>query len=245
VLVNSIETIPKQDWTKVRYEKKKIDGFNVWFGYNSLEGIKNKEIFKQQSFANYEWSIIDLKYKQNSQLLYGKDIRNSLPDISNLKLDYDDILARSLYHLNKSFERVKSEEELTQAKFEFTKAVFKFGFYICLIHDTLFHFTSIESIFRKIKQLQKTNQSLSLVQNIFKEAIEFRRNNKFSTSYKSLRTKFTFLVLYLTSIGKSHRTLNYEQFIAFLEQNFGGLYNIIRFLKKAKNLYYSSEDQKF
>ncbi|MFW9949981.1 MAG: hypothetical protein ACFFKA_07640 [Candidatus Thorarchaeota archaeon] len=242
MVVKSIDIIPKKDWTNIRYEKINLEGYNIWQGFNSLEGLLHKKRFEQESFANYEWSIIDLKYKENSQLLYGEDIRGALPDISNLTFDFDDILARSLYHLNKSFDRAKNEEELVQVKIELTKAIFKFGFFVCIFHDSQFHLTSINNIYLKLNQLQRSNINIPLLQNIFKNAIDFRKNNKFSTDFNSLRNNFTFLVLSSSITGKLHKTLSYEQFIIYLEEKFGGLYNIIHFLKKAKNLYYSSEE---
>ncbi|MFW9952278.1 MAG: hypothetical protein ACFFKA_19330 [Candidatus Thorarchaeota archaeon] len=244
ILVKLLDLVPKRDWTNVRYEKLNIDGYTIWMGFNSLEGLLNKEKFKQESFANYEWSIYDLKYKENSQLLYGKDIRNTLPDISDLKIDYDDIFTRSLYHLNKSFGIFKNNEELHQAKLEFTKALFKFGFYICIFYDNRFHFTSIYKISQKLTKIKNRNSNIQLLQNLFQEAIDYRINHNFVSDFKSLRTKFTFLILSLIKTGSLHRLLNFEEFLSYLEQKFNGLYNIINFLKRAKNLYYASEDHK-
>ena len=219
----------------------KIEGFNIWFGFNSLEGIRNKERFKQESFANYEWSIIDLKCKENSQLLYGKDIRDFLPDLTSLKMDYDDIFARSLYHLNKSFASAKNKEQLLKAKIELTKAIFKFGFYFCILHDPQFYFTSMPEIFLKLQHLNLKKLDMQILQNLFQEAVHFRKNNQFITNFKSVQINLTFLILSLIKSDKLHITLTYDQFIIYLEEKFNGLYNVIHFLKKTKNLYYSSE----
>ena len=219
----------------------KIEGFNIWFGFNSLEGIRNKEQFRQESFANYEWSIIDLRYEENSQLLYGKSIRDYLPELPSLTLDYDDIFARSLYHLNKSFTPTKNKEQLVTAKIELTKAIFKFGFYFCILHDPQFHFSSITKVFIKLQHLNLKNLDLQILQKLFQEAIHFRRNNQFITNFKSVQINLTFLILTLVKSDKLHTSLTYDQFIIYLEEKFNGLYNIIHFLKKAKNLYYSSE----
>ncbi|MFX0012330.1 MAG: hypothetical protein ACFE9R_18605, partial [Candidatus Hermodarchaeota archaeon] len=185
----------------------KIEGYNIWFGFNSLEGIRNKERFKQESFANYEWSTIDLKYKENSKLLYGKDIRNFLPELPSLTLDYDDILARSLYHLNKSFTSAKNKEQLLEAKIELTKAIFKFGFYFCILHDPQFYFTSITKVFIKLQQLNLKNLDLQILQKLFQEAIHFRKNNQFITNLKSVQINLTFLILTLVKTDKLHTTL--------------------------------------
>ncbi len=33
VIVDSLEIVPKQDWTEVRYEKKRIDDKEIWIGF--------------------------------------------------------------------------------------------------------------------------------------------------------------------------------------------------------------------
>ena len=80
VIVSTLEKITKLDWTDVRYEVKKFDSHTVWIGYNTLQGLKTEKLFVQESFANYGWSLLDLKFKENSQLLYGEDIREQVPD---------------------------------------------------------------------------------------------------------------------------------------------------------------------
>jgi len=124
-IVDSLEIIPKQDWTEVRYEKKRLEGKEIWIGFNTLAGLQNREQNKKESFANYEWSLLDLKLPENSVLLYGRNVRNQLPEVSHLQFNYEDVLIRSLYHLNKCFKDNASLESMR----EFTKSVFKFGFY--------------------------------------------------------------------------------------------------------------------
>ena len=34
VIVDSLDIIPKQDWTEVRYEKKRIEDKEIWMGFN-------------------------------------------------------------------------------------------------------------------------------------------------------------------------------------------------------------------
>ena len=117
VILNSLEIVPKQDWTEVRYEKKRIGDKEIWMGFNTLKGFKNRELFQKESFANYEWSLLDLKLAENSVLLYGQNVRNQLPEVSNLQFDYSNILIRSLYHLNKSFNNNLSPKSMR----DFTK----------------------------------------------------------------------------------------------------------------------------
>jgi hypothetical protein len=242
VIVKSIELISKQDWTKIRYEKIIIDGYFIWIAYNSLEGLMNKDKFEQESFANYEWSLIDLKWKENSQILYGKDIREMIPNPLNFKIDYDDILSRSLYHLDKSLGYKNSKMELEIAKREFTKAVFKFGFYLCILYDNQFHYTSIDNIMLKFNQIKIVNFNIKLLDSIFQESIHFRKTKEFVTNFKTLQTNFTLLIFSLMKKGKLHKSLTFDEFITYLEQKFNGLFNIIKFLKKAKNTSHSLKD---
>ncbi len=243
VIVHSIDLIPKQDWTNIRYEKIIIDGYNVWLGYITLDGLMNKAKFEQQSFANYEWSLIDLKWNHNSQLLYGDDIRVNLPNPLKLKIDYDDILSRSLYHLNKSFRSTKNEVELLETKRELTKAIFKFGFYLCILYDNQFNYTSIKHILVKLDQIKIENINIELLDIIFQEAIHFRRKGTFIANFKSVRSNFTLLIFSLIKKGKLHKIFTYDEFIKFLETKFNGLYDIIKFLKKAKNISFSSKEK--
>ena len=36
VIVDSLEIVPKQDWTEVRYEKKQVGDKEIWIGFNTL-----------------------------------------------------------------------------------------------------------------------------------------------------------------------------------------------------------------
>lgn len=78
VIVKSLEGIPKQDWTEVRYKKKMLDGYQVWLGFNTVKAYQERDTFNKESFSNYEWSLIDIKHPENSKLVYGKDIRDQL-----------------------------------------------------------------------------------------------------------------------------------------------------------------------
>ena len=119
VIVKSLEQIPRHPThkTDVRYEKKEIDGYQIWLGFNTINAYQDRYLFNKESFSNYEWSLIELKHPENSKLLYGKDIRDQLPSTYKINFDYGDILARSLYHLDKSF----SEKDVSNAMKEFSK----------------------------------------------------------------------------------------------------------------------------
>ena len=241
VIVTSFDKIPKLDWTEVRYETKNIENFNVWLGYNSLQALKEKEIFAYESFANYEWSILDLKCQENSQLLYGKDIRNQLPKISDLKHDFDDIFARSLYHLDKSLKESKSFGNTLVSEREFTKAVFKFGFYLCKFFDKSYYLTSVLNISIHIDNLHIDYKIRKNMVHFMKESMIFRRNDKFSTNFKNLRKNFIFFIFSLLRNGTLHRKLEFQEMVDYFEKKFNGLPYLTRYIKMAKKIYNSSK----
>lgn len=241
VIVNSFNNIPKLEWTEVRYETKNIENFNVWLGYNTLQGLKEKEVFAHESFANYEWSLLDLKCQENSQLLYGKDIRNQLPRISDLKYDFDDIFVRSLYHLDKSLKESRSSKKPLVSKREFTKAVFKFGFYLCKYFDKHYYLTSVLSISIHIDNLQIADSIRKNMLHFMKESNIFRRTDKFSIDFKILRKNFIFFIFSLLRNGTLHRKLEFQELVNYLGKKFNGLPYLIRYLKLSKKIYDSSK----
>jgi len=241
VIVNSFDKIPKLDWTEVRYETKNIENLDVWLGYITLQGLKNKEVFAYEAFANYEWSILDLKCQENSQLLYGKDIRNQLPKVSDLRFNFDDIFSRSLYHLDKSLKESKSFENALVSKREFTKAVFKFGFYLCLFFDKSYYLTSVLNISIHIDNLRLDDKVRKNTLHFMNESIIFRRNDKFSTNFKNLRKNFILFIFSLLRSGTLHRKLEYQELVNYFEEKFNGLPYLTRYIKTAKKIYNSSK----
>jgi hypothetical protein len=241
VIVNSFDKIPKHEWTEVRYETKNIENSKVWLGYNTLQGLKKKDKFTHESFANYEWSVLDLKCPENSQLLYGNDIRSQLPKISDLIYDFDDIFARSLYHLDKSLKETNSSEKSLISKREFTKSVFKFGFYLCKYFDKSYYLTSVLNISTHIANLQIDNKIKINIQHFIKESKIFRRTDKFSTNFKILRKNFIFFIFSLLRNGSLHRKLEFQELINYLGKKFNGLPYLTRYIKTAKKIYDSSK----
>ena len=228
VIVDSLESVPKQDWTEVRYEKKQVGDKEIWIGFNSLEGVKNREHFRKVSFANYEWSLLELKLPDNSALLYGRNIRDELPEVTALQFDYGDILIRSLYHLNNSF-----KEGITpRAMREFTKGVFKFGFYLCVYFEPQFRFTSIVKIAEKIKQLVSSEKIDPNINAYFEEAAIYRMTSQFKSEFKSLRDDFVKFLFSLLASGSMHQKMERTELIKFLSESFSGLGHLIRFAKK-------------
>ncbi len=227
VIVKSFTNTPKYDWTNVRYEKKEIDDCGVWIGFHTLEGFNDKARFKNKSFSNYEWSLLDLKHPENSKLLYGQDIREQLPDTTKIKFNFDDILARSLYHLDKSLGEAISKN-LEESMREFTKSVFKFGFYLCIYFDQDFFYTSIRRIAVKIEKLKDDKLINRNFLEMVKKSIIFRRTNHFNENFRNLRNSFIILAFFLLVKGKLHRKFNYGELIKYLKESFGGFRYLIQ-----------------
>jgi len=245
IFVESIKNLPKEEW-KQRFKPKKFNGYDVWFLFNTIEEFQDKKKFEEISErANYEWSLIELKLPENSKFLYGLDIRNKLPDITNIQFDYDDILARALYHLDKCLNQLTNYKEKDNAKGtamkEFTKAVFKYSFYICIFYDSTFHFTSNHNIERKIFELVESKKFDELGLYFLTESIHFRKEQEFNEPFKHLLRKFTEYIFNLLGNGKLHRPMKYQELRKYLEKIFRGLPYLIRVLDNAKQLYNSKD----
>jgi hypothetical protein len=234
VVLNDLKRSPKHDWTTARYEILKIKGYKIWVGYSTTEALKKKELFQKLSFSNYEWSIIELKYPQNSELLYGKNIRDQLPDPNQLEFDFDDIFRRSLYHLDKSYKVEVRDKNVEKSKFQFTKAVFKFCFYLSLYHDPKFRHTTLKRITERINELRKGEVIASKILIILEVCVLFRRGKGFIKDFHSLRSDFTEFILSQLGKGNLHREMDYRQLFMFLRESFGGLTFLMKILKKAK-----------
>ena len=241
VIVSTLDKITKLDWTDVRYEVRKFDSHYIWIGYNTIQGLKTKKLFVQESFANYEWSLIDLKFKENSQLLYGKDIREQIPDPFSFDFDYNDILARCLYHLDKSLKESKIRENSALEMREFTKGVFKFGFYLCLFFNKRYYLTSVHSVTLQLNKLLLDNEIQNSMLNFMSESIIYRRTNKFSKRFEILRKNFVLFTLSLLRSGILHRKYEFQEVLIFIKKKFNGMPYLISYLKKAKNVFYSTK----
>ena len=228
VIVDSLKNFPKQDWTEVRYEKKQVGDKEIWLGFNSLQGFKDREQFKKQSFSNFEWSLLDLKLPENSALLYGRNVRDELPEVTALEFDFDNILIRSLYHLNNSF----GDKITPKAMREFTKGVFKLGFYLCVYFDSQFRFTSAIKIAEKIKQLISSDKIDSVVNSYFEEAVIYRMTSQFKSEFKPLRDDFVEFVFSSLESGSVSKKMERTELIKLLSTSFSGLAYLVRLVRK-------------
>ena len=230
VIAKSINSFPKVDWTKIKFHKRKIEGKEIWIGFNTLEGFQKKEVFKTQSFSNYEWSVLNIKYPENSTLLYGNDIRTQLPDIKRSQFDFDDILARGLYHLDKSL----GERDQNISMREFSKAVFKIGFYFCIYFtfDEIFRDTRILQIGNKLKEICKKIRKIEDLFGYFEETIIYRNTGYFITEFKKLVKEFTNFILLLLKTGGLHKKMTTSELRDYLTTSFNGFPHLIQALKK-------------
>ena len=226
LVVKSIEEIPKKDWNN-RYYSEEIEGYEVFIWYNTLEMYQNEQKFKEFSGANYKWALMEIKNPKNSKFLHGKDIRDKLPDFTNLKFDYDDILARRLYHIEKSL-RGKDINPMS----EFSKAIFKIAFYFCAFFVENYSYTSIIEIGKKIKEIVDVIRSIKDIEMYFEEAVTFRSIGQFKTDFKTLQKEFITLIVSLLESGVLHRKIENTDLKTYFTKYFGGFPYLIRFLKK-------------
>ncbi|KKM61654.1 hypothetical protein LCGC14_1529550 [marine sediment metagenome] len=168
--------------------------------------------------------MIDIYNSENSKLLQGKDIRDRLPNPKDLIFDYDDVLARGLYHIDKSL----GEKETTDAMKAFSKAIFKTGFYFCIFLDRDYRNTSILEIGNKLKQLSKNNDFLEKVVGFYEKALIYRITGSFITEFNKLRDNFIILLFLLFEEGTLHRRMNSQELTKYLADIFNGFSNIIQ-----------------
>ncbi|MFX0083258.1 MAG: hypothetical protein ACFE94_16050 [Candidatus Hodarchaeota archaeon] len=232
VIAKSLDSFPEVEWTNVRFSRRKIEGKEVWIGFNTLEGFQNKEIFSKQSFSNFEWSVLDIKYPENSSLLYGKDIRDQLPEIQRSQFDFGDILARGLYHLDKSL----GEQDQNIAMRKFSKGVFKTGFYLCIYFNEGFRDTGILQIGNKLKEICEIVKRIGDILGYFEETIIYRSTGHFMTEFEKLRKEFINFIFSLLETGGLHKKMTASELKDYLATSFSGFAHLIHFLKKSETI---------
>jgi len=202
-----------------KFSIKEIGKKHIFIGYNTIESYNNKKIFDEISGANYEWSLICIKHPENSKLLYGTDIRNQIPETTNIQFDYDNILIRGFYHLEKSFKNGLRDI----AKLEYSKTLFKFGFYFCVLHDKTFRHVSLTEIRKKLKKLFKPDTNERQIFIYFDNALKYRIKGDYDSDFHKLQFKARHYFISLLRKGKTHRMMDYAEIKAFFNSYFGGL----------------------
>ncbi|MFW9878492.1 MAG: hypothetical protein ACFFG0_35880 [Candidatus Thorarchaeota archaeon] len=235
-IVKNIQKIPKiQDWTEVRRLDYKKNHYKANVFFNSLEGLKHKEVYEKESWANFKWALLDFKIPQNSVILYGKPLFDELPEVDSIPYDYEDLLRHTFYNLNNSF-KLKDEEA---AKNKFTKGVFKFAFLISVYFDPSFKYTSIVEITLKIKELVENQKINANLYDFLLICVNFRRGIPFSEEFLSLRDKFMTSCFYQLYEGKLWKKYEWEEIIQFCRITYNGLYALENAAKREQNRFYS------
>ncbi|KKM17280.1 hypothetical protein LCGC14_1677310, partial [marine sediment metagenome] len=224
LILKSTDDIPKKEWER-KFKSRRIDGYDVFFGYNTIEAYQSKEAFKDR--VNYKWALMDIKFEENSKLLYGEDIRDRLPETKNIKFDYDDVLTRVLYHMEKSLK----EDDEKNAKSEFSKAVFKFSYYLCVFFDEDFSYTSIIKIITKLKSVVQIVKNIQKIIIFLEEAINIRSKGITKGNFTRIREDFINFIFSLLLKGGLHKKLSTAELNMYLAKSFKGFPLLKRFLK--------------
>ncbi len=155
-------------------------------------------------------------------------------EIRSLKLIEFDLI-RGFYHLEKSYKNGLTDA----AKKEYSKALFKFGFYFCVFHDKLFRRVSLTEISKKMYQLYKSGTLDSQIFEYFEVAFKYRKKGDYDSDFNLLRTKTRYYFISLLKKGKTHKPMDFTEVKAFLSSYFGGLPILkvfVRNLELNKNL---------
>ena len=239
-IVKYIKKIPKiQDWMDARRLDYKKGHYTANVFFNSLEGLKHKEVYEKESWANYKWALLDFKIPQNSVILYGKFLFDELPELDSIPYDYEDLLRHAFYSLNNSF-KLKNVEACMN---RFTKGVFKFAFLICVYFDDFFKYTSIFDITLKINELVKDEKVNTYLYEKILTCVRYRRGIQFSEEFSSLRKKFIIYCFYLLFEGKLWKKYEWEEIIQFCHTTYNGLNALEELAKRERNLYYSRKSK--
>ena len=122
---------------------------------------------------------------------------------------------------------------------EFTKAVFKFSFYICVYRDKAFRSTSISTIRSKMIELEKADKNIDFGYQFLEEAIYFRSKHKMHGKFNKVLFGYIEYLFNLIGTGKLHKIMKYHELKKFLKNTFNGLTNLIEILELAKDKYTS------
>ena len=115
---------------------------------------------------------------------------------------------------------------------EFTKGIFKLGFYLCVYFDPQFRFTSIVKITEKIKLLVSSGKIDSVVNFYLEEAVIYRLTSQFKSEFESLRDNFVEFVLSSLEIGSVSKKMERTELIKLLSTSFSGLAYLVRLVRK-------------
>ena len=225
-VVENFDNIPEDKNTSSRHKRMTIEGKEVFIAFHTIETLNSKELFNSVSFANYEWALHEIKLPENSKLLYGQDIRKEIPELNELSHDYEDILRRVFYHMEKSYKMERKKDE-NKSKREFTKSIFKFCYYLSVLFDPGFQYTSSVKSALKVKELSEQGKIGEKMPDFIEKSILFRCKNVFIEDFNKVREDF---LDYLFSIAKSgvlHRRLGYQDLLKYFKDTYEGLNHLV------------------
>jgi len=221
-VVENFDNILEDKNTSSRHKRMFIEEKDVFIAFHTIETLTSKELFNSVSFANYEWALHEIKLPENSKLLYGQDIRDRIPELNELGHDYEDILRRVFYHMEKSYKEEEKEDE-NKSKREFTKSIFKFCYYLSVLFDPGFQYTSSIKSAQKVKELSEQGKIGGEMPNFIENSILFRHKNVFIEDFNKVREDFLDYLFLITRNGDLHRKIDYHDLLKYLKDTYKGL----------------------
>ena len=106
---------------------------------------------------------------------------------------------------------------------EFTKSIFKFCYYLSVLFDPNFQYTSSIKSAQKVKELSEQGKIGGEMPDFIEISILFRCKNVFIDDFNKVREDF---LDYLFSIAKSgvlHRVLGYLDLLKYFKDTYEGL----------------------
>jgi len=225
-VVENFENIPKDKNTSSRHKKMFIEEKEVFVAFHTIETLNSKELFKSVSFANFEWALHEIKLPENSKLLFGQDIRDKIPELNELGHDYEDILRRVFYHMEKSY-RKEEKKDKNKSMGEFTKSIFKFCYYLSVLFDPGFKYTSSIKSAQKVKELSEQGKIGGEMPDFIENSILFRSENEFIDDFNKVREDFLVYLFSITMNGALHRKIVKPDLFKFLKDTYNGLNHLV------------------
>lgn len=221
-VVENFDNIREDKNTSSRHKRMFIEEKEVFIAFHTIETLTSKEFFNSVSFANFEWALHEIKLPENSKLLYGQDIRDKIPELNELGHDYEDILRRVFYHMEKSYKAEEKEDD-NKSKREFTKSIFKFCYYLSILFDPGFQYTSSIKSAQKVKELSEQGEIGGEMPDFIENSILFRCKNVFIEDFNKVREDFLDYLFSITRNGVLHRKIGYQDLLKYLKDTYEGL----------------------
>ena len=221
-VVENFDNIREDKNSSSRHKRMFLEEKEVFIAFHTIETLNSKELFNSVSFANFEWALHEIKLPENSKLLYGPDIRKKLPELNELGHDYEDILRRVFYHMEKSYKMEEKKDENKSMR-EFTKSIFKGCYYLSVLFDPNFQYTSSIKSAQKVKELSEQGKIGGKMPDFIEISILFRCKNVFIEDFNKVREDFLDYLFSIAKNGVLHRKLGYLELFKYLKDTYGGL----------------------